>query len=1153
MNLYHKSLNTDTSIIKCLSGSFTKPKTAELLLIRSSSLEIMSIDEESFKLKTLLKEDTFSRIKSVDIFKFGANKIDYICLICDSGRITILEALVKLSMFKVLDSDVFSKTGSRINSPGEYISIEPKGRSVMISSIYSYKLVYNFILNPEENRLVLSSCKEYKSIKGVTFSMVSIENDYNNPLFACLETDFEEENGSKFLNLYEMDLGLNCIVLKNRKKVSNDSYFMTPYKKGVFLFSQTQVEFLNLIETSNSNMMITSTIISIESMIFDYKKHIVTSSYSTKYDKKDLLIFHSENGKLYKINENPEKTLFFMEKFGEVSPSLSFCIMKNGFLFSSSLSGYNEFYNIDYDMNLIQMNEKFENLNFISDFIYENDYLYILNTMSKHSSLKVMTTKIISHKQGKIDISHINSSSPPEKIWSINNYNQKGDITKEVSILIVGYTKFIRIFSLSETIEDISLIYETGFDLNKETILVSSLIDNSYIQVMKHGFNHIIPVFFSSVQSEKPIPSSFKKTFYELPLLIKHVDSNPTQIILSSIETQVFYFEFDKISKSLKKEIKKIDYEITSLSLSPYIQSKDRSKFLITGAKDSIIRIYSLDINQFFIKLSIQEQSTIPISIQIILIDNSNGEGLLKEDIFYSVFVGLINGEVTKTEMDVFSGFLSNTRTVKLVEGNEVKENLIYLYKISDSIILSQVKSENKPENEVNALFFYNKNEFNWKKVNFEGGNRCFSRILNSNYQLSIGVLSLKKNEISVLNINYNQLVSEFHIVNQANLDSTPRKIIFDNENNFLFVLTSEEAYQSSWTSQVKAYHPVDLNEISSIRLENQACFSMIFMNLTKKNKNFLILGLINDYVMSPKHFSSCYIGVYSLNTSTLKFEETHTTQVKDIPLAFHIFNDFLMTSIGNEVFLYEIGVKKLILKNVFSSFSSQITKIVSIKNRIFLSSLNDSVYMMKYDQFENKFFLLVDDPIIKYPVSICLLDYNTLAVSDKHGNFNILRTPDDCNDETLFSDPKGIKILSSEGFLLGAKFKFTTQASFYIGEIVTCIRKINKSNSPLLYSTSLGRIGIVFPIEDKSISDFLIHFTLFFQLDYPSISGRDIKAYESYYNPIKNISDGDFLGKYENYLMSDKKRIAKEMERTVEEIQSKFDEINDRIKLVFK
>lgn len=112
-----------------------------------------------------------------------------------------------------MHQETFGKSGCRRIVPGQYLSVDPKGRAVMIGMLTLYllylpsydqfslffppkgavekqKLVY--ILNRDSAaRLTISSPLEAHKSHTLLYHTVGVDVGFENPMFACLELDCE--------------------------------------------------------------------------------------------------------------------------------------------------------------------------------------------------------------------------------------------------------------------------------------------------------------------------------------------------------------------------------------------------------------------------------------------------------------------------------------------------------------------------------------------------------------------------------------------------------------------------------------------------------------------------------------------------------------------------------------------------------------------------------------------------------------------------------------------------------------------------------------------------------------------------------------------------------------------------------------------------
>ena len=60
---------------------------------------------------------------------------DYVVVGSDSGRVVILEYNAHKNTFEKVHQETFGKSGCRRIVPGQYLAVDPKGRSLMIGEL----------------------------------------------------------------------------------------------------------------------------------------------------------------------------------------------------------------------------------------------------------------------------------------------------------------------------------------------------------------------------------------------------------------------------------------------------------------------------------------------------------------------------------------------------------------------------------------------------------------------------------------------------------------------------------------------------------------------------------------------------------------------------------------------------------------------------------------------------------------------------------------------------------------------------------------------------------------------------------------------------------------------------------------------------------
>lgn len=85
--------------------------------------------------------------------------------------------------------------------------------------------------------------------------------------------------------------------------------------------------------------------------------------------------------------------------------------------------------------------------------------------------------------------------------------------------------------------------------------------------------------------------------------------------------------------------------------------------------------------------------------------------------------------------------------------------------------------------------------------------------------------------------------------------------------------------------------------------------------------------------------------------------------------------------------------------------------------------------------------------------------------------------------------------------------------ASFFLGDLGTTICKtslMSTSNEVILYGTSMGGIGALYPFDSKEDVDFFLHLEMYLRIEQTPLSGREHIMFRSLYGPTKAVIDGD-------------------------------------------
>ncbi|XP_026468479.1 splicing factor 3B subunit 3-like isoform X2 [Ctenocephalides felis] len=361
MHLYNLTLQRATGATHAVHGSFSGTnKTQEIIISRGKSLEVLRPDVNTGKVHTLLTVEIFGIVRSLMSFRLTGGTKDYIVVGSDSGRIIILEYNAAKNTLERVHQETFGKSGCRRIVPGQYLAIDPKGRAVMIGAVEKQKLVY--IFNQAEGRLTISSPLEAHKSNTLVYHMVGVDVGFENPMFACLEIDYEDADSDptgeaamktqQTLTFYELDLGLNHVVRKYSEPLEEHANFLIAVPggndgpSGVLICSENYLTYKNLGDQHDIRCPIPRRRNDLDDpergMIF-----VCSATHRTK--SMYFFLAQTEQGDIFKVTLETDEdvvTEIKLKYFDTVPVAASLCVLKTGFLFVASEFGNHYLYQI---------------------------------------------------------------------------------------------------------------------------------------------------------------------------------------------------------------------------------------------------------------------------------------------------------------------------------------------------------------------------------------------------------------------------------------------------------------------------------------------------------------------------------------------------------------------------------------------------------------------------------------------------------------------------------------------------------------------------------------------------------------------------------------------------------------------------------------
>ena len=618
---------------------------------------------------------------------------DYIIIGSDSGRITIIEYVPANNRLNRVHLETFGKSGVRRVIPGQYLSVDPKGRACLIASVEKNKLVYVLNRNAQAE-LTISSPLEAHKPQTLVFALTALDVGYQNPIFAALEVDYTEcdqdptgqalEEVEKQLVYYELDLGLNHVVRKWSETVDRTSSMLFQVPGGDDGPSGVLVCAVDSITYRHSNQDAFRVPIPRRKGATENpdRKRSIVSGVLHKMRGAFFFLLQSEDGDLFKMtmdmveDDNGQMTgevrRLKIKYFDTVPVASSLCILKSGFLFVACETGNHLFYQFE-KLGDDDDETEFTSDKYSGDFADPFDPVYFypraaenVNLVENISSMNpIMDCKVAnltdedapqiytlcgtgarstlrSLKHGLEINDIVDSDLPgvPTAVWTTKiTRNDEYD-----AYIVLSFANGTLVLSIGENVEEVT---DTGFHSSVPTLAVQQLGEDALIQVHPRGIRHI------------RVDGKVEEWDSPQHRTIVAATTNERQVAVALSSGEIVYFEVDTDGSLAEyDERREMSGTVTCLSLGEVPEGQVRSQFLAVGCDDSTVRILSLDPNSTLENKSVQALTSAPSALSIMAMPDSTSGG----STLY-LHIGLFSGVYLRTVLDEVTGELSDTRT----------------------------------------------------------------------------------------------------------------------------------------------------------------------------------------------------------------------------------------------------------------------------------------------------------------------------------------------------------------------------------------------------------------------------------------------------------------------------------------------------------
>eukprot|EP00095_Tigriopus_kingsejongensis_P012083 snap_masked-scaffold60_size442463-processed-gene-3.15 protein:Tk12083 transcript:snap_masked-scaffold60_size442463-processed-gene-3.15-mRNA-1 annotation:"splicing factor 3b subunit 3" len=823
MHLYHLTLQRASGVTHSVHGNFSGSKLQEIVVSRGKSLDVLKPDPSTGKVHTLLSTEVFGVIRSLMAFRLTGGNKDYLILGTDSGRIVILEYNGSKNRLDRVQMETFGKSGCRRIVPGQYLAVDPKGRAVMIGAVEKQKLVY--ILNRDSQaRLTISSPLEAHKSNTFIYHMTGVDVGFENPMFACLEVDYEEadnditgEVASKIqqhLTFYELDLGLNHVVRKYSEALEEHGNMLISVPggndgpSGVLICSENYVTYKNLGDQPDIRCPIPRR----RNDLDDPERGMIFVCQAT-HKTKSMFFFlvQTEQGDIFKITletDDDMVTEIKLKYFDTTPVATAMNVLKTGFLFVASEFGNHYLYQIahlgDDDeepefssaMPLEEGDTFFfgprplrnlvlvDDLDSLSPILHsqvadlaneDTPQIYAACGRGPRSSLRVLRHGL---EVSEMAVSELPGN--PNAVWTVKT---RADDEFD-SYIVVSFVNATLVLSIGGTVEEVT---DSGFLGTTPTLSCSSLGDNALVQIYPDGIRHI--------RADKRVnewKAPGKKTVMKCTV-------NNRQVVIALSGGEIVYFEMDS-SGQLNEytEKKEMSADVVCMALANVPSGEQRSRFLAVGLADNTVRIISLDPQDCLTPLSMQALPDAAESLCIAEMggtEERDGEPGIQGQLYLNI--GLQNGVLLRTVLDQVTGDLSDTRT-RYIGSRPVK-----LFRVSmqggEAVLAMSSRT---------WITYYYQNRFHLTPLSYETLEYAAGF---SSEQCPEGIVAISTNTLRIL-----ALEKLGTVFNQTAipLDYTPRKFVVNNEANHLYIIeTDHNAYTEETKQQRKLQMAEEMRE----------------------------------------------------------------------------------------------------------------------------------------------------------------------------------------------------------------------------------------------------------------------------------------------------------------------------------------------------
>lgn len=767
------------------------------------------------------------------------------------------------------------------------------------------------------------------------------------------------------------------------------------------------------------------------------------------------------------------------------------CVLKGGLLFITGDYCNHQLYQI------LSVNHDGLKLQLLDELVNHGPLLASQLLESKTNELQLLTTSgsLLNVVKPGLAVTEIASTQLPNSSQSIFSCLLSSE--QQLAISFPDRTMFLRVEEAVEEIaqDDISIPYIRTMP----TMVLERMEGGLIVQVTFEGWY---------AYEEGTLALEWKTAGQ--PIIC--AAANSRQLVIALADRSLVYFELTAAGdhKQKLRQISTVTLPNTPacMSLGPVPEHRLRSRFLVVGGSgtEKIIRLLSCDPADRMEQLALQAAASPPTALAF---TQTHGDLHLN--------IGLSSGVYVRLTVDPQNGSLSDVHSRFLGSGP------ISFSSISGDTLIASTR--------ISQTWYIQNGAANQLNCKLQAA-ASFSTSNIPNAITGIFEDQLKIITIDDPDMPFNGFTTRF------NLDGRIRKI--NQDTDYISCVSASNLVTVISKQTLSVHQQVTLED------ENVHCAAVITFAAKK------CLAIASSTGFEPR-VGTCvesFIHVYSLPECTL----IHSTPLQGlIPTAMTEFGGKLLIGLSDVLRLYDLGKKRL-LRKAESKLPSPVTCLACQGLRIYVGTVNHSVlfYCLRVTDHQLKCF--ADDSTPLQITCLLVLDYETVAVADRLGNFSVLRMPPGLTD-SLEKDPSGIALASRET-LFAAPHKLERVCWYHLGDLVTGLSKsllyYGKDRDSIIYSTISGSLGIFHPLTHRSTASLCQTIEREMRaivdqsdtLPAHSLVGRHHLLWRSGAVASKGVIDGDLLSRFKKLGYKEQVRIGDSADCDSEEIVRKVNSI---------